>query len=299
MSYPVIEVPLNSMIQVEVMGTKRKFWYQYNENQKALFKEGRLDTGENWAEKVSCEIAGLLGLPHAEYKLARCDGKNGVISPSFVPENGRLILGNELLAKANTKYNPDIRYKTTQHTLRRVIAVLKAPSIGIPCNCGKPIGVTDALDVFVGYLLFDTLIGNQDRHHENWGLIMTPEHGLVLAPTFDHGSSLGRNETDEVRKNRLNTKDSGYSIENYVAKARSGFYEKQSSKKPMSTIDAFLMCANKANDGAKSYWLGRLGTLRDSDFSDILNKIPDTFISKEARSFALRMLCINRSRLLY
>jgi hypothetical protein len=25
-------------------------------------------------------------------------------------------------------------------------------------------------DAFVGYLVFDALIGNTDRHHENWGI---------------------------------------------------------------------------------------------------------------------------------
>ncbi len=65
----------------------------------------------------------------------------------------------------------------------------------------------------------------------------------------------------------------------------------------MSTLDAFRECA-KANIEAGQYWLDRLYALRDFDFSDILGKIPDEFISPEAREFANAMLRINRNRLL-
>jgi hypothetical protein len=43
-------------------------------------------------------------------------------------------------------------------------------------------------------LSFDAIIGNTDRHSENWGLIVrNAPDGLKysLAPTFDNGSSLG------------------------------------------------------------------------------------------------------------
>ena len=297
MAYPIITVSPDSSTQLEQLGTKAKFWYQFDENQKALFKEGRPGTGENWAEKVCCEVARSLGLPHAEYELGLWRGTKGVISPSLVPKNGRLILGNELLAWVHKSYEPGARYKTTQHILRRVIAVLQQPSIGTPFSWECPPQVANALGVFAGYLLLDALVCNQDRHHENWGLIISPENGLVLAPTFDHASSLGRNETDETRIKRLSTKDKGYSIESYVAKARSGFFENKSSTKAMSTVDAFRECA-KANVGAGQYWLDRLLSLNDSDFSDILDEIPDDFISSEAREFANAMLRINRNRLL-
>lgn len=297
MTYPIITVSPDSYTQLEQLGTKAKFWYPFDEKQKALFKAGRPGTGENWSEKVCCELARLLGLPHAEYELALWRDTKGVISPSLVPKHGRLILGNELLAWVHKSYEPAAKYKTTQHILRRVIAVLQQPSIGTPAGWERPEQVTNAIGVFVGYLLLDALVCNQDRHHENWGLISIPDQGLTLVSTFDHASSLGRNETDETRRNRLNTNDKGYSIESYVAKARSGFFENKSSTKAMGTVDAFRECV-KANESAGQYWLDRLYALKDSDFWDILNNIPDDFISPEAREFASAMLRINRNRLL-
>jgi hypothetical protein len=82
-----------------------------------------------------------------------------------------------------------------------------------------------------------------------------------------------------------------------VEKARSGFFENRSSKKAMSTMDAFRECA-KANPGAAQYWLDRLDAINEADFSAILAQIPDDFISSEARDFSNAMLCINRNRLL-
>lgn len=297
MTFRVITVSPDTSTQLEQLGTKEKCWFQQGKDTMYLFKVGRPNTGENWAEKVCCEIARLLGLPHAEYDLAIWGDKQGVITPSLVPENGGLILGNELLAWVDKSYEAAAKYRTTQHILRRVIAVLQQPSIGTPTGWDCPSQVSNAVGVFAGYLLLDALVCNQDRHHENWGLIGTHERGLSLAPTFDHASSLGRNETDETRSKRLSTKDKGYSIESYVAKALSGFFENKSSTKAMSTMDAFRECA-KANVNAGQYWLERLNALNDSDFSDILNNIPDDFISPEARDFANAMLRINRNRLL-
>ena len=107
-----------------------------------------------------------------------------------------------------------------------------------PLDWPRPAEVSNAVGVFAGYLLLDALVSNQDRHHENWGVIGT-QNGLSLASSFDHASSLGRNETDYSRVERLTTKDIGRSVEHYVTRARSGLYETQSSKQPMSTLNAF------------------------------------------------------------
>lgn len=73
--YSVLEVPSDASTQLEQMGTKAKFWFHADGGERTLFKEGRLGTGENWAEKICCELARHLGLPHAEYELARWKGK--------------------------------------------------------------------------------------------------------------------------------------------------------------------------------------------------------------------------------
>lgn len=297
MTYPIIQVQEMASAQLEQLGTKEKFWFRAADGTWVLFKEGYPGSGEHWAEKVACEVARLLGLPHAEYDLAIWRGRPGVVSPTMVPKAARLILGNELLAKIFPDYAEAGRFRVRQHTVRRVVAVLGAIGASTPFEWNCPTEVADAVGVFVGYLLLDALIGNQDRHHENWGLINSAKHGLTLAPTFDHASSLGRNETDEVRIERLTTRDSGRSVTTYATRATSGLYATHTSKKALSTLDAFTEAA-RANPSATAYWLECLDGLDSAHFETILKKVPADFITQPARAFAQRLLLANRDRLL-
>ncbi len=147
--------------------------------------------------------------------------------------------------------------------------------------------------------MLDALVGNQDRHDENWGLILLPDGLITLAPTFDHASSLGRNEQDDERIERLRTTDHGRSVERYVARARSALYGRV-GERPLSTLEAFQEAGRPPElREARDYWLSRLATIRLAEFQLILDNIPPTEISDPAKAFSLRMLEINRERLLH
>lgn len=297
MSFDVYEIAKHASTQLEQLGTKAKFWYRDDRGDRVLFKQGRPGTGENWAEKVSCEICNLLNLPHAQYELAKWNDKDGIITPIFVPKNSRLVHGNELLGKLDGEYEETKRYRSGQHTIRRVVAVLNSKEIKTPLEWNKPAEITAATGVFVGYLMLDALISNQDRHHENWGIIIQITEGLSLAPTFDHASSLGRNEPDQTRLEMLQTKDIGRSVERYVGRAKSGFFQSTPPNKSLTTLDAFKEVA-KLDIRAANYWLDQLKATQLINYIDIINDIPGSLITDPARKFALRMLEINRLRLL-
>lgn len=270
--YPIIHVPEGAPEQTEQLGTKQKFWFWGDDQRRWLFKEGRPNTGENWAEKVCCELCAILGIPHSHYELAEWKGRHGVMTPTFVPEGDRLILGNELLAKFVADYAGERRVRANKHTLTRVMAVIHSPTrigvkvplpgsvrtiirptpIEMPLGYVPPAELVTASDVFVSYLMLDALVGNQDRHDENWGLILTADGRLTLAPTFDHASSLGRNEQDSERIDRLTTRDHGRSIERYVERAKSALY-KTMEEKPLTTLAAFQDAA-KLVPKASSFW---------------------------------------------
>ena len=131
----------------------------------------------------------------------------------------------------------------------------------------------------------------------NWGCILSEDGELTLAPTFDHASSLGRNESDVERVIRLDTKDRGRSVEAYVVRARSAFYSNPSSNKPLTTLEAFQEAA-KIFPEAKQYWLRQLEATSLADYERIFNNVPPPEISIPATEFALRVLEINRRRLL-
>jgi hypothetical protein len=214
--YRVIEVPEEAADSTEQLGSKPKFWFVDADGQRFLFKQGRSGTGENWAEKVSAEVCALLRIPHASYDLAVWRGIQGVVSANFVAPGSRLIFGNELLARVVSGYEAETRYyRQSGHTVLRVFAVLRDPGIQAPATWEKTEHINTASDVFSGYLMFDALIGNTDRHHENWGLVLRSSaegQDLQLAPTFDHASSLGRNESDKRREARLASRDPAHSV---------------------------------------------------------------------------------------
>ncbi len=135
--FPVITLDDNAPEFPEQLGTKDKFWLRIDD-QRHLFKIGRPGTGENWSERIAAELAELLGLPHAYYDLAFWRGQQGVLSPLFVPQGGRLILGNELLAAIHAGYpEHDVR-RVRDHTLGRIHALLINQAIGVPPDWRPP-----------------------------------------------------------------------------------------------------------------------------------------------------------------
>lgn len=205
MTYQIIEVLEQHAETVEQLGTKPKFWYRGEDGLSYLLKESRPDTGEHWAEKVACELCKLIGIPHAQYELANFIGKKGVVSLNFVPKGGGLIHGNELLVARNEKYPVSRFHRVKEHTLDLVMHTIGLTQAQPPIGWTPNDQIKRGTDVFAGYLMFDAWIANQDRHHENWGLIWTGKTAH-LAPSYDHASSLGRNESDEKRKLRLTEK---------------------------------------------------------------------------------------------
>ena len=70
-------------------------------------------------------------------------------------------------------------------------------------------------------LIFDTLIGNSDRHQENWGMIFDPptqsdgKRKVSLSPLFDNGTSLGHERFPERIKSWSDDQ-----VRNYIFKGR-------------------------------------------------------------------------------
>lgn len=164
--------------------------------------------------------------------------------------------------------------------------------------------MTTAVDVFTGYLLLDALIGNTDRHHENWAVIqkygfepIAPGLYPRLAPTYDHASCLGRNEPDAKRDERLRTRDKGNSVEAYADRCASALYLDASDRKPLRTIDAFRHAAEIAPRAAEA-WTARLRSCGEDDLARLIAEVPRERCSTVAQEFATRIVLHNRTRLL-
>ncbi|MEH1845911.1 MAG: HipA-like protein [Nostoc sp.] len=296
--FRLIEVPLDAREANEDLGTKEKFWFRHQDLGRCLFKKARPNTGEDWAEKIAAELCELLGLPHADYELATFNGQNGIVSPSFLPHQYAILtLGNEILARIISNYPQDSK-DLSQHTIDNVFNAIGDNSLNLPINWTPPEEISHPTETFVGYLLLDAWIENSDRHHENWAFISLQEK-IYLAPTYDHASCLGRNESDSKRKSRLTTKDAGFSVQAYVERCDSALYARVSDQKPLKlkAFNAFCEAQQRYPDAAR-VWLNNLARVSSNDTLELFKRIPSNRISQTAIEFAQKILELNQSKLL-
>jgi len=115
--FPVIRIRSSHAEAVEYLGTKAKFWFRDGEQQ-MLFKAEERGTGEDWAEKIACELCTLLGLPHVHYEMAYDldQQRPGVVCASCAPPPLALAHGNQLLLALDPAYpaGAENRYRSGQ-----------------------------------------------------------------------------------------------------------------------------------------------------------------------------------------
>lgn len=267
----------------EPLGTKEKYW---TKDKKLLFKIGRENTLENCSEKIACEIAKLIGIPTAEYELAKYRNgveKLGVVSNNFLKEGESLKLINEVLAIATKDYEKEKRYKQTEYTLNKSLEIVK--------GLQEATEAQDMLCNFVGYLIFDCLIGNQDRHHENWGFIIGNK-SIQLAPSFDHASGVASKVSDKEAKERLNTNDKNRSVEAFCKRAKTPFYNEQGEVlKTFKVVNE--LCKKPQTKQYSLQWIQKISQLTQADYQGILDKIPREFITQNQKDFIKVLLAMN------
>jgi len=86
----------------------------------------------------------------------------------------------------------------------------------------------------------DAVIGNTDRHHENWGILLKQNENQWIgsvAPTFDHASSLGRELLDggkgKCRQRLLYKKQ----VPAYAEQASGAIYWNRTDKHGISPLE--------------------------------------------------------------
>jgi len=306
--YPVVEVDPADALDAEQLGAKRKTWFRRTaKGQLWLFKadervaggQSVVGVGEDWSEKIACEICKLLGIPHVDYELAVELGTQirGVVCLNIATDHTSLVLGNQLMFERDPSYPADEekKYGVREHTIEAVAETVQRlqPPPREFCD-DLPSGIRSAIDVFIGYVMLDALVANQDRHHQNWAALRSSEE-IRLAPTFDHGASLARNEPDEKRSERLHSRDRGFRIESFAEKAKSGFYA--GGRKSLGTLAALEGFANVQPSAARQ-WLDRLDQVPIDQLVRPVQLIPQDRMSSVAREFTTALLRINRERLL-
>jgi hypothetical protein len=142
-----------------------------------------------WSEVIAYEMARPLGLkvPPAFVAFDSTSGTAGVLVEFFYGYPGTVETTRFVHAADFMQDHFAHQKKGRPHALRENLAL---------CRKFK---VTDRVLWWAQALIFDTLIGNVDRHSENWGFLFQWHQGAMnisLAPLYDNGTSLGYGITD-------------------------------------------------------------------------------------------------------
>lgn len=290
-SYQIVSIVAQPEL-IEQLGSKPKFWFHMpRDEQPWLFKFSREGTGEDWAEKIAAELAAKLQIHAAQVELGRFDGRRGTISHSFVNrrESWALIHGDELLSGYVHGYKKDQVFHLSAHTLENILAVLRRLFT-------DPQQLQAQVQQFAGYLVLDAIIGNVDRHHQNWGVLRrTRVDGSVeemLAPTFDHASSLGRNVPPEERERRLREG----SISVYVRRGKGGIFLSNTDRRGANPLELVLHAAREM-PVAFQPWITRVRALSPDEIRGIIDAVPEGLMDTTAKRFTLGFVEFTRSRL--
>ncbi|HEY3323805.1 MAG TPA: hypothetical protein VGP72_25360 [Planctomycetota bacterium] len=272
----------------EHTGTTLKFWLPGG---RMLFKAAREGTGEYWSEKLASELAALMGLPAARVDLACWGDTPGVISHSFLMPGEYFLQQKRFRRVIARLLPPEQRSGLRYHTLSSAKTLLSF--VELPPRWNPPAEVTCSLDAFAGYLLFDAWVNNEDRHHENWGVIATragvSARRYHLAPTFDHASSLGRELDDPQRASLLQNGE----VPDYVLRCPSGICTASKSRHPMTTHEVVRETLDMF-PAATHAWAERLFSLSEESVRTVIEQVPEGMMSETSRQFALAVLSTNK-----
>lgn len=182
-------------------GTRGKCWIQSPNDyglyffKESLHREGRDYSSEFWMEILSSKIGQSFGMHMLDYNIALRGDRLGCISANMCGNGEELVELKKLLTGTDNTYNPASAQDKKRYTFAFLARSLSHFGLG-----GH---ITD----FIRVLVFDAIIGNQDRHQDNWGFIRSSGdeawETARFSAVYDSGSSLGRELTDDRIKQML------------------------------------------------------------------------------------------------
>jgi len=183
---------------IQALGNARK-WILRSESGGSDFyivkypdKWGEIET---YTELLINQFGLACGFDMAHSGVARLDGKIVFVTRSFLGPDEHLIHGSFLIEDHfKAKGALDSIRRNQEQEFYSVDFVVKT----IEQYCGTEDGPA-VIKKFVEMLVFDALVGSNDRHPQNWGVIRASKThgGYRLAPIFDTARALLWNTSDD------------------------------------------------------------------------------------------------------
>jgi hypothetical protein len=271
-----------------------KAWYDIDGLGECLFKAATTTPGSlteyrtDWSEKIVERLANILGLPVAQYEFATAHLNEspkpieGVISVDCIPADADVSSGGFFLRQT---FNDKLSRK---YNIENILNALNIRSVKPPSNWKQQIPEIDtAAKLFVGYLMLDALVQNEDRHGSNWS-VMSIEGKLELTSSFDHGVSLGSRNSDDDKLSR--------SVSEHTNESSFSHFKQLEGLETVSVFNVFRRAVALEPVTAK-IWLGRLALIDSDKIDEIFKLIPEQRITPTAASFAKLLLLENLKKI--
>jgi len=141
-----------------------KYYYfkrsQYKEP--TNFRPGKDFKYEFWSEIIAYELGKQLGFNVLRYDIAIDGNIMGCISESMIDnESQELVEGIKYIQSFSPEYNPVKKEHKTYYTFSMIENALNQSKNG------------QFIENILELIIFDAIIGNGDRHQENWAIITT------------------------------------------------------------------------------------------------------------------------------
>ncbi len=136
-------------------------------------------------ELVFYYIAQDLGISSLFYDIAKVGNYEGVISRNFKKEDSKYILGAEILKK---HYNIESIQQYKEHNNLEDIWFALEEHYKNRSDMQEV--VAKVMDKLVHIFIFDILVGQLDRHPNNWGIVESANGEVDLQINFDNSRAL-------------------------------------------------------------------------------------------------------------
>lgn len=261
----------------EAPGTKdKKNIYEPRTKEKYMIKyptettDGKI-LGENWAEKLATEIGKIIGIPVQESFLATKEEKQGVLIKYSLKEHEILEQASILLKASFPDFIVD---KPIFYTFNSIEYCIKGKGLKEERKI---------LEDFYKMIFFDAVIGNTDRHCENWGLAKNYKNKTNrLIEAYDNSSSLGRDKNTGHKLPK--TEDE---IKRYARKAKSSIRVNEKER-----IDHYSVLRTILEDypEKKDTFRDMIEKLTDDKVNCIINNIPEDFMEEKIKDFVKKLI---------
>jgi hypothetical protein len=141
-------------------------------------------------------------------------------------------------------------------------------------------------------LVLDAMILNTDRHHENWGILMNSPEGdqthIKLAPSFDHASSLARNESEENCTKWLADRSMNR-VAWYANRAKGGIWLSDQAPHGSNPLE-LVVTLQPRFPSFFTPWLKHVRTIPPGQISALVRQVPDDIITPAIRDFVIALV---------